>query len=293
MRISIIIRTYNEEKYLGLLLDGIHKQQCVQENVEIIVVDSGSTDDTVKIANSHDCIVVYINKNEFTFGRSLNVGCEAANGEILVFVSGHCIPVGQLWLQNLVKPLLIKDSEYVYGRQVGNGKSKFSECQLFKKYYPDDSTDVKQGYFCNNANAAILKKVWNQHRYNEELTGLEDMELAKRLVMMGMKIGYVAEATIYHIHEETWQKIKIRYEREAIALHRIMPEVQITFRDFLRYFSSGVLLDFRVAVQEKVFFERFFEIIMFRMMQYWGTYRGNRQTRKLSRKMKEAYFYPR
>ena len=77
-----------------------------------------------------------IKKEDFSFGKSLNVGCNFSNGDYLVFVSGHCIPVDNHWLENLVSPLE-DNCGYTYGKQIGRGTTKFSENQLFKKYFPD------------------------------------------------------------------------------------------------------------------------------------------------------------
>jgi glycosyltransferase involved in cell wall biosynthesis len=259
---------------------------------ETIIVDSGSTDDTRTIAQDHGCKILEIQKEEFTFGRSLNRGCEAATGEFLVFVSGHCVPVNGDWLDNLVRPLKKGIADYVYGRQIGGSTSRFSECQLFNKYYPEKSLLPQASFFCNNANAGLSRSTWEAFRFNEELTGLEDMELGKRLVSAGLKIGYVAEAQVFHLHDESWMTVRRRYEREAIALQHIMPQVQINFGDFLRYFVSAVLSDSGVALQQRSFLSNVPEIFMFRLMQFWGSYRGNHEHRKLSREMKEMYFYP-
>ena len=81
-------------------------------------------------------------------------------------------------------------------------------------------------------------------------------------------------------------------EREAIALQYIMPEVHITFLDFMRYFSSAVDLDTVEAAQQKVLARSLKDIVLYRLMQFWGSYRGNHYHRKLSRERKEKYFYP-
>ena len=292
MNVSIIIRTYNEQGHLGDVLAAIAAQESNGLRYETIVVDSGSTDNTLQIATGHSCRIVHIGKDEFTFGRSLNRGCEVASGEHLVFVSGHCVPACRTWLKKLVEPLRDEKLTYVYGRQIGNGQSRYSERQLFKKYFPETSAVPQEGFFCNNANAAISRRVWKQYRFDEELTGLEDMELAKRLVTAGEKVGYIAEAPVYHLHDESWVNVRNRYEREALALQRVMPEVHVSFLDFLRYFTSAVLLDSSTALQERIFGRHFPEILMFRLMQFWGVYRGNHQHRRLSRQMKEKYFYP-
>jgi len=289
--ISVVIRTFNEEKHLGQLIDGIESQNT-DLPVEIIVVDSGSTDASSEIALKRHCRLLTIKKSDFTFGRSLNLGCDAAHGEYLVFISGHCIPYDEEWLSKLIAPLRSGEAEYAYGRQTGGLETRFSEQRIFNKYFPKDKALSPGGYFCSNANAALLKSIFSQYRFDEDLTGLEDMELAKRIMFAGKSLAYVDDATVYHIHDETWRKIERRYEREAIALQHIMPEIHIHFTDFIRFFLSAVNLDLRQAAQQKLLMEKFSEIILFRFMQYFGSYRGNQMHRQLSRRRMERYFYP-
>ena len=136
MEVSIIIRTYNEQRYLPELLLAIGHQQ-VDFEFETIIVDSGSTDDTLDIAQRFDCQILRIPKREFTFGRSLNIGCDAAHGRALVFISGHCVPCKTDWLAKLIDPIRMGVAEYSYGRQVGRDTTKFSEIQVFSKYFPE------------------------------------------------------------------------------------------------------------------------------------------------------------
>lgn len=294
MDASIVIRTYNEGKWLAEALEACAAQDDREFSYEIVIVDSGSTDDTLAIAERYGARITHIKKSDFTFGRSLNVGCDFAEGRFLVFISGHCIPVGDQWLANLVRPLHEGVVSYTYGRQQGRpGITKFSEEQLFKKYFPERSLVPQEGFFCNNANSAVLTEVWAQYRFDEEVTGLEDMVLAKQLVRDGHRIGYVADASVIHLHEETWSKVKTRYEREAVALQDIMPEVHIGFRDFVRYTAAGIMFDWSEALSQRVFWKEAGDIFMFRLMQYWGSYRGNNDHRKLSQTRKDRYFYPR
>jgi glycosyltransferase involved in cell wall biosynthesis len=294
MKVSVVLRTYNEQKHLTELLEGIRLQTGPGLEVETIMVDSGSTDDTLKIAAKFPVRVVPIKKEEFSFGRSLNMGCAAATGEVLVFVSGHCIPTGPHWIAQLVAPLGRDNIAYTYGGQLGDDNSHFSERQIFAKYFPPGEDKIPQaGFYCNNANAAMLRSLWAEHRFDEELTGLEDMHLAKRLVGMGYKVAYVAKAAVYHLHSETWAQVRIRFTREAIALQHIMPEVHLSLGDITRYYMSAVLLDMGAALQQKVLRRYFFDILKYRFKQFSGSYHGNHIHRQLSRKAREAYFYPR
>lgn len=292
MLISIIIRTYNEEQYLNELLNAIRMQALKNCTTEVVIVDSGSTDKTIEIAKDYDARITYINQDQFTFGRSLNIGCDFSKGSVLVFISGHCIPVGKSWLMSLVEPLIDGKCDYTYGRQIGRDSTKFSERQVFEKYFPNKSSIPQEGFFCNNANAAITKKTWVKYRFDEVLTGLEDMYLAKKMYDNDARIGYVAESVIYHIHNESWSQVKTRYERESIALQKIMPEVKIGLLDMFNFIFVGLINDLRIAKNNKVFFKEFTSILMFRSLQYYGVYKGNHFSRKVSYKTKMRYFYP-
>ena len=294
MRVSIVIRTYNESRYLPELLDMINAQVGIaKQDYEIVLVDSGSTDNTLCIAKRYGVRVVPIRKEEFSFGRSLNIGCAAAEGEVLVFVSGHCVPSTAQWLEKLVAPVENNLCGYSYGRQIGRDTTKYSEGKLFEKFYPDRSEVPSRRFFVNNANASISRRVWKQFRFDESLTGLEDMELAKRILNEGHKLAYVADAPVFHIHNESWRKVMHRYEREARALEQIMPEIRFGLRDFLYYFLTSVGHDSGEAFAERRIIRTLPEIVMFRAMQYWGTFLGHQDHRRLSSRKKRQYFYAR
>lgn len=290
---SVVIRTLNEERYLPELLTNIRNQLLSDFAIEIVLVDSGSTDKTLEIAQSFGCRITHIKKEDFTFGRSLNVGCNFSNGDYLVFVSGHCIPATDSWLKNLIQPLRDGLAVYSYGRQVARDTTKFSENELFHKFYPEYSKLPQEGFFCNNANAAVSRTAWLKFKFNEDLTGLEDMYLARRIVdeFKGF-VAYKADAPVFHIHDESWRQVRIRYEREAYALQKIMPGMHFNLADFFRFYFAGVLQDMASAINKGVLFKKLPSIILFRLMQYWGTYRGHHEHRKASQEMKYRYFYP-
>ena len=292
MLVSLVIRTLNEEVYLKELLTAIVNQKLDGLNLEIVIIDSGSTDATLSIAESFSARITHISKEQFTFGRSLNMGSDYADGDILVYISGHCIPSNNQWLCNLVKPILDGIAQYTYGRQIGRDTTKYSERKIFNKYFPPTSKIPQSDIFCNNANSAIARDIWSKFQFNEQVTGLEDMELSKRLCEQGGKIAYVAEACVFHIHDEQWGQTRRRYERESIALQVIMPEVHINLRDMIRYIWVSVISDSQAAMRERCFKKEFIEIVKFRLAQFTGSFRGNHEHRTLSNKRKENYFYP-
>ena len=291
--ISIVIRTLNEDKYLNALLAAIAAQELGDVAYEVIIVDSGSSDETLKIAEKHGCRILSIDKSEFSFGRSLNIGCDAALGEVIVIISGHCIPTDRFWLVSLTSPIFEGKVDYAYGRQLGGVDSALSECKIFEKYFPNKSSLPQQGFFCNNANSAIRKLAWQKHRFDESLTGLEDMELAKRLLNSGGRLGYVADASVFHYHHESASQIRHRFEREALALQVIMPQVHISLLDVAWFISAGILSDLKTAIKQgQLTWRALSQILIYRANQYWGSYLGNHNHRRISEQDKLRFFFP-
>lgn len=292
MRASIVIRTLNEARHLADLLAMIARQKTLGVEIETVLVDSGSTDDTLKIARKYGAKITTIRKAEFSFGRSLNRGCAFATGDIFVFISGHCVPVNEHWLQNLCQPLINGTVAYSYGRQIGDDDSNYSERRIFAKYFPEGSRVPQEGFFCNNANSALLRSAWETYPFDEELTGLEDMDLARRMVAKGEKIGYVAEAPVFHHHQESWAQVRRRFEREAIALRSIMPEVHLSRIDVLRCLVMSTLADWRSARRNGVISTSRIDMLRYRWNQYLGSWKGNHEHNLLSHQAKEKFFYP-
>lgn len=286
---SIVIRCYNEEQHIGRLLSGI-LQQTIQD-VEIIIVDSGSTDATLSIASRYPVKIISIQPAEFSFGRSLNIGCKASRSDFIVIASGHVYPVYNDWLARILAPFADPQIAFVYGKQRGGKSTKYSERQVFKKWFPEQSVSPQDHPFCNNANAAIRRKLWKQLPYNERLTGLEDLDWAKRAMGKGYYIAYVAEAEIIHVHNETPLHIYNRYRREGMAHRQIFPEQKFTLWDFVKTFTANVVIDYYHAWRDAMFRDNL-NITLFRLMQFWGTYRGFAKSGLITYKLKERFYYP-
>ncbi len=290
-RVSIVIRCYNEEQHIGRLLSGI-MQQTLQDR-EIILVDSGSTDATLSIASRYPVQVVCIDPQEFSFGRSLNRGCQTARGEYIVIASAHTYPVYNDWLEQMVARFTDPQVALVYGKQRGPEDAKYAEQQVFVRWYPEQSNHRQTHPFCNNGNAAIRRALWEQVPYDEDLTGLEDLGWAHRIVGLGYHLAYAAEGEVIHVHSETWRQVYNRYRREALAFKRIFPQEQFHFRDFLRLFFTNVFSDYYHAWHDRVLHQHWLDIPAFRLMQFWGTYQGYAYRGPVTGPLRETFYYPR
>ena len=176
---SVVIRCYNEEKHIGRLLHGISQQTI--KDIEIIIVDSGSTDGTLAIASRFPLKIVTIKPEDFSFGRSLNLGCTAATSDFIVIASAHVYPVYRDWIEQLLTPFQDSSAGLVYGRQQGGESTRFSEHQVFARWFPEKSVAIQNHPFCNNANAVIRRDLWKKFRYDEE-AGIHPRQQAGSIV---------------------------------------------------------------------------------------------------------------
>ncbi len=291
MNCSLVIRAYNEARHLPRLLEGVRQQTL--HDIEIILVDSGSTDTTVQIAEAYGAKIVHIPPQEFTFGRSLNLGIAACTREQVAIASAHVYPVYPDWLERLLEPFSDPATGLVYGKQRGTESSKFSEHEIFARWFPEQSNPRQEHPFCNNANAAIRRSLWQEHPYDESLTGLEDLAWARWVLSRGHRLAYVAEAEIIHIHNETPLGVRNRYRREAMAFKRIYPEAHFNIYDFIRMTGSNITNDLWHAARQKALVKNFASICWFRWNQFWGTYQGYRQSAEWNWNLRQTFYYPR
>lgn len=224
---SIIIRSYNEAEKIGQCLSAVFGQHCPDSNgsahrdmdrrsgFEVIIVDSGSTDNTVSIASAFPTRIVTMRKSDFTYGRSLNIGADAARGAYLVFLSAHAVPTDSNWLEHLIARLEQSDSVAgAFGPSV-----PWPDCNPIQKRFIEshwqEKTDRNADEFCN-ANSIVRRKVWEKFRFDESLSASEDQDWAHRVEAAGYEIAYEPNAAVLHSHNES---IAQAYRRSLKEFH--------------------------------------------------------------------------
>lgn len=213
---TVLIRAFNEERWLPDVLKALDKQ--TYRDFEVLLVDSGSLDRTREIVAASGGRVVRLRSDDFTFGHSLNVGIQQARGSFIAIVSAHAIPTGDQWLERLIAPLRHPNTAMVFGGQRGHPVSKFSEARDFERIFPAKALWMDDDHvFVNNANSAVRRDLWEQHQFDEGLPGLEDAEWAKYWIPLGKEVRYEPDASIFHVHTETWAQVRHRFYREGIA----------------------------------------------------------------------------
>lgn len=212
--VSIVIRTKNEEKYIGATLEKVVAQDY-GGNYEIIIVDSGSNDKTAQIAAGFAVRLHSISKESFSYGYALNYGQRVSAGKIIVFLSAHCIPLDSTWLLSLITPL-VEDKQVgaAYGKQLPiEGINPIEEFEL-GIFFPEDDLPLKAVF--SNANCAIKKEILEKYPFNEEIAGGEDF-LWRNKLPVGVGVVYVPEARVYHSHFSSLHYWAVHHERMGIA----------------------------------------------------------------------------
>ena len=194
--VSIIIRTKNEERWIGACLRAVSAQ--TYRNFEIVLVDNNSTDKTVAKASAFDIKLVTI--DEFRPGDAINRGVEVSNGEYVVCLSGHCIPKNDNWLQALVASFGDEQVAGVYGRQEPMAfTSDLDKRDLLNTFGLDRRVQIKDSFF-HNANSAIRRKVWDDIPFDADVTNIEDRVWAEVVLRAGHTLVYEPDASVFHHH---------------------------------------------------------------------------------------------
>ena len=115
--VGVVIRTLNESELIGRCIATLQAQQPGFD-LDILVVDSGSTDDTVAIAEAGGARVLHMRPDDFDYSKALNVGIEEVRGELIVLLSAHAIPTDERWLENMLAPFADPAVAGVAARQV-------------------------------------------------------------------------------------------------------------------------------------------------------------------------------
>ena len=195
-KVSIIIRTRNEERWIGPCLTSVYEQ--VFQDFEVVVVDNLSTDGTLIKLKQFPVKLVTIDK--YLPGAALNAGISSSCGEFIVILSGHCIPAGKNWLGQLAGNLEDHRIAGAYGRQLPMSfSSPQTKRDLMISFGLDRIEHVKDSFF-HNANSAIRRDVWEKVPFNKEVTNIEDRIWAGKVLQLGYRTVYDPEAAVYHYH---------------------------------------------------------------------------------------------
>ncbi len=215
--IGVLIPTYNPDKMLKRVLEPVTASAL---KPPVLVIDSSSRDDTVAVARSYGAQAHVIPQSEFNHGATRELGRRMIGTDIIVMMTQDVVPVGDDTIERLVAPLLDGRASVSYARQIPHDGADFLEAFPRHFNYPETSElrgweDAKllgaYTFFCSNSCAA-----WNNAAldaiggFNRTLS-LEDTIAVAKLLRMGHKIAYCADAVVKHSHHFSLREEYRRY----------------------------------------------------------------------------------
>lgn len=214
---SVIVRVKDEATTIGRVFELLREQTVP---VEIVVVDSGSTDGTLELARRHSDRLVEIPAETFSYGRSLNVGAEHASGTILFAVSAHCFPVDRAWVHRSIAHYERDDVAATNGLFVHPEGRPLTE-PFFQT--AGSVADPSWG-FANHA-SSWRREVWQQFPFDESLDAAEDKEWAWRVLNAGWTIVYdpLLNVSRAHRRDQGLRALYARQRKEARAIASRLP----------------------------------------------------------------------
>ena len=259
MSYIIIIPTYNGEKQgIEDLLISIKNQSMSPE--KICIIDSSSTDRTVEICKKYDCDITIINKKDFNHGLTRQLGIDNnKNYDYAVFMTQDILLKDNNTLETLLSSFNHDNVSITYGRQLTDNTSSFIEKISRHFNYPPHSMIkskddiVKYGIstaFCSDSFAAYKIKDLLAAGGFPKTDFAEDMLAAAKIILMGKKVYYNAEAKVYHSHPYS---LKNEYARGK-AIGKMHKENKWLIDTFGRAESKGKELLHSLPIHKKILY---------------------------------------
>lgn len=237
--ISVFIPTYNGDKYIAESLDAILNQELpVGYKLEVIVIDSGSSDQTVPIIEAQYAqriIFQTIPNSEFGHGKTRQKAAEMAKGEYILFLSQDATPAHNRWIKNMIEPFFVSDKVgCVFGRQIPRIDAvptiKREVATVFGQLGAPDSITLHRekslvdsepmnqlNTFFSDVNSAVRKDLISLIPF-QDVKYAEDQALAHDIQQAGYLKAYSAQGAVWHSNEYTVSEFYRRKFDEFIGL---------------------------------------------------------------------------
>lgn len=232
---SVVIPTLNGGARWKLLVNSLEKQSYPPKRV--IVLDSGSKDETLEVAAKSGFQIYKLDGSRFDHGGTRQIGIELCHESLIIFMTQDAVLYDEKSLENLVSAFRDPKVAVAYGRQIPHLDATPIAAHARIYNYPERSeirsieSAAKRGIkaaFTSNSFCCYRKNALNQiGGFPKRIILGEDAYVAAKLLMSGWKIAYVAEAQVFHSHNYTiWQEfqryfdIGVFHSRERWILER-------------------------------------------------------------------------
>jgi rhamnosyltransferase len=251
--ISVLIPVKDGGSDLVRCLEAIAAQK-VDDQVEVVVVDSGSSDGSPDRAREFGAEVHEIPASDFVHGATRNLAAQLSRGEVLVFTTQDAVPADDHWLDRLVRALEGDGVVGAYGRQLPHEDATPPE-QFFLDFMYGASPRIQrlggieelsfEQTLFSNVNSAIPRRVWEANPFRDNVTMSEDQEWSRRMLLAGQTIVYEPGAAVRHSHAYSLRAAFRRFYDSGASADRSYvagDASRAALRRALRRYAAGELL---------------------------------------------------
>lgn len=268
--VTVAILTYNGEKYLRQILEAVEAQKFVGA-VEILVIDSGSTDSTLEIIAAFPRVTLHQIPNEdFGHGKTRNMAAQMASGVYIAFLTHDAIPVNQFWLRDLIAPFAINEkivavmgsqtprasaapiTKYEVQRVFAQFGSKLGTTVFFDDGHPEHRAFIDGITFFSDVNSASRREFLLKTLPYRDVRYAEDQMYGRDLIASGFWKAYSARAAVEHSNDLTLREFGPRTFDEIVGLRQLgifiaSPTALVIIRSIFK----GVWTDFRNILRDR------------------------------------------
>lgn len=250
--VSIIIPTLNAGNDLVTLLPMLRNQKGIKD-IEVIVVDSGSTDETLELVKEHDARLVEITPERFSHSYARNLGAGLASGKYILFMTQDALPSSDFWLYEMLNALQNNEAVAVscmespredadlFYRIISRNHYRFLEVdvrdRLLSRPEVENYVTLRKNGQLSDIACLILRSVFEKYKFRRDYA--EDLDLGIRLIRDGLKIAFLGSTSVIHSHNRpAYYHLKRAYV-DTLSLATIfpdlpMPSVSLGIENFMR-----------------------------------------------------------
>ncbi len=239
--VTVAIPVLNGARYLDEVLSAVRGQELAAgTELEILLIDSGSTDGSLSIAERHGARIHQISKSEFSHGGTRNLAMKLARGDHVAFITQDATPASERWLASLLAGFdKADDVALVFGpHEPRPDASHMIKCEMERHFalWPDGDVQrldrSAQGLldyraypgkvsFFSDVNGCVARWAWEQIPYRE-VPYAEDQLLGREMIEAGFSKVYMADAAVFHSHDYPPAQFLQRYFDEFRAMREVL-----------------------------------------------------------------------
>lgn len=234
-RVSIIMRSKNSDWVIAQALNSLFSQSFT--DFELLLVDSGSTDQTLNIASHFPARVVRIAARDYFPGQVLNEAISQTTSDIVVFQNSDTVLLTANSLTELLRPFESAAVQAAFGRQLPRPEAHTWVIRDYRTAFPS-AGPAPDWMPLSLPFAAMRRSVWQQHPFQTKSWGSEDTEWGYWARRSGHEVRYVPEALVMHSHNYTLRQLYGRRFIEGEADAFIHQDAHSLVQLFLGWLSS-------------------------------------------------------